>query len=191
MFRIVCAVLLAIALPTSLSAQDDAVDNSEMAEMFEADQEIRRKLITQPSNGRELIMRMVTEDAERQARTEQLLADGALTSANDFYHAAFIFQHGGDADSYLLAHTLAVAAAARGHKEAPWIAAATLDRYLQEIGQSQIYGTQYSTPAGQESTMEPYNRDLVPDSLRAVLGVPNQVAQAERLKEMRERDARK
>jgi hypothetical protein len=94
-----------------------------------------------------------------------------------FYHAAYVFQHGNEAEDCLKAHALAVAAAAGGKREAVWIAAATLDRYLQRIGQPQIYGTQFLHPKGQTWTQEPYRRDLLSDALRRASGVPPLAAQ--------------
>jgi hypothetical protein len=38
-------------------------------------------------------------------------------------------------------------AVAKGHPNSRWIAAATLDRYLMAAGQSQVFGTQYTTRA--------------------------------------------
>ncbi len=150
------------------------VSNSEMTALFKADQAAR----TGPGEiDWEVVAR---EDAVRRARTKALLDSGALNSGDDYWHAAFVFQHGGDADSYLLAHTLATVAIARGRPDATWIAAASLDRYLQEIGQKQIYGTQYSLPAGGEATQEPYDRALVSDALRKALGVPGQAEQEKR-----------
>ena len=73
----------------------------------------------------------------------------------------------------------------RGNKDAAWIAAATLDRYLQKVGQKQIYGTQYLNSAATGPTMEPYNRALVPDALREALGVPLQDKQEARLAKMK------
>jgi hypothetical protein len=120
-------------------------------------------------------------DEARRRRTKALLDTGALQSGDDFWHAAFIFQHGGTPDDYLLAHTLAVVAVARGNGKAPWIAAATLDRYLQSIGQKQIYGTQYQTPmSGGATPREPYNRTLISDALREAMRVPVQAEQEKR-----------
>lgn len=187
MVRAIAAFLLTLSTPAIACAHTNSTDNTEMAEIFAYDQAIRQEITPEKIKDQDFLLRMFKGDKERLARTEQLLAEGALSSANDFYNAAFIFQHGGDANSYLLAHTLAIAAVARGHEKATWIAAATLDRYLQEIGQDQIYGTQYTTPQGQATTLEPYNRDLVPDALRAVMGVPDQAAQNERLEEIRQR----
>ena len=145
--------------------------NPEMTSLFEADQAAR-----QP--GQPIDWSIVSrEDQVRRARTKQLLDAGALESADDHYHAAFVFQHGSGPNDFLLAHSLALIAAARGRPDATWIAAASLDRYLQSIGHRQIYGTQYRTPQGGPATQEPYDRTLVSDALRQALGVPPQAEQ--------------
>ena len=150
-------------------------DNPEMTAMFEADQAARKG---SPIDWAKLN----PEDSRRRARTTELVGQGKLRSAGDFYAAAFIFQHGDQASDFLLAHTFALISAARGRPDASWIAAATLDRYLQKIGQPQIYGTQYFTRPNEPVTQEPYNRSLVSDALRAELGVPPISAQEERRK---------
>jgi hypothetical protein len=73
--------------------------------------------------------------------------------------------------------SLAMIAVAKGYRDALWISTATLDRYLQSIEHSQIYGTQYRTPTGVPATQEPYNRTLISDALRLQFGVPSQSAQ--------------
>jgi hypothetical protein len=88
---------------------------------------------------------MSANDALRRKRVHQLLDEGALRTARDFSDAAIIFQYGQEPDDYLLAHVLALIAVAKGDKNGREIAAITLDRYLQSIGQSQIFGTQYLT----------------------------------------------
>jgi hypothetical protein len=63
-----------------------------------------------------------------------------------------------------------------------WIAAATLDRYLQNIGQKQIFGTQFLTHSQNDPegwTQEPYDRTLISDALWDQLGVPAQKVQEE------------
>lgn len=170
--------------PAGESWTVDAVNeasNPEMTAMFEADQAAR-------SPGHDIDWSVVSEeDAERRARTRELLDAGQVNSAEDYYHAAFIFQHGGEADDYLLAHALAVTAISKGHPRAPWIAAATLDRYLQNIGRSQIYGTQYMFPRGEgEVTQGEYDRELLPDSLRDANGVPTLEGQEDQRRQMQE-----
>jgi hypothetical protein len=153
---------------------DTGVSNSEMQRIFEEDQKDR-----QPGFAK--IDRAVVEkaDASRREATRQLLANGKLHSGEDFERAAFVFQHGDTPDDYLLAHTLAMVAVARGQGSAIWIAAATLDRYLNSIQQPQLYGTQFYFKPNEPTTQEPYNRGLIPDALRRDLGVPSQAAQEE------------
>jgi hypothetical protein len=146
--------------------------NAEMTAIFRADQADRQPRV--PAADREAV---AARDAVRRTRTMALLDSGGLRSGTDYLHAAFVFQHGPHANDTLLAHTLAVIAVARGRSDATWIAAATLDRYLQRIGQPQIYGTQYSVPDGRPATQEPYDRNLVSDALRQALGVETQAEQ--------------
>ncbi|GGE93861.1 hypothetical protein [Sphingomonas prati] len=151
--------------------------NNEMTAIFDADQAARKVA--------KIDWRVVGEaDRSRRVRTQAMLDAGQLRSADDYYHAAFVFQHGDLPDDYLKAHALAIVAAARGKSEAAWIAAATLDRYLQHIGQPQIYGTQFLRHGDGDWTQEPYRRDLLSDPLREATGVPPIAKQGERLKEM-------
>jgi len=83
-----------------------------------------------------------------------------------------LFQlHGSEADDYLLAHEMSVAAVAQGYKEARWLVAASEDRFLMKIGRKQRFGTQY------EPGDEPGRFRLAPtephvtDALREVLGI--------------------
>jgi hypothetical protein len=124
------------------------------------------------------------QDEQRRVAVTELLKQGKLHTGEDFEHAAFLFQHGGTPDDYLLAHTLAMVAVARGRSAAIWIAAATLDRYLQNIQQPQIYGTQFTWKDNAPTTQEPYHRELISDSLRRALGVPPMAQQEERRKEI-------
>lgn len=153
------------------SPDDDAPSNPEMKRIYEEDQRVRQSYAN-------IDWASVNKaDAERRAATMRLLNAGALHSGEDFTWAAFIFQHGSTPDDYLLAHTLAIVAIERGAGDATWIAAATLDRYLQSIQQPQIYGTQFQMPAGKATTQEPFDRALIPDSLRRQMGVPDLAAQ--------------
>lgn len=136
-----------------------------------------------------------SRDAMRRAEAKSLLVTGELKTAQDFHDAAFIFQHGHDPDDYLLAHILAIEAIAKGDASSNWIAATTLDRYLQSVGQKQVFGTQYTSksylfllqhkgdpnaknsPEAQQKayTQEPFDRNLIPDTLRGDFCVPNLV----------------
>lgn len=161
------ALSLIASTPLATKEKDAApADNPDMTAIFDADQAAREHPAT-------IDWKVLwPADEARRAKTQALLDAGKLTSADDFYHAAYVFQHGNDAEDCLKAHALAVVAVARGKSDATWIAAATLDRYLQRIGQPQIYGTQFRHPQGQPWTQEPYRRGLLPDAVRQASGVP-------------------
>ncbi len=187
--RIVFFFLLAIAVPvlpapgqqTSVnSSQTEAISSSaEMQRLFEEDQAARQK----PPLSRTEGVSLYRQDVARRIAVRALVDQGALHTAQDFENAAFIFQHGDTADDYLLAHTLAIIAVAKGRASALWIATATLDRYLNKIGQPQIYGTQYLRHPDATWTQEPYNRALISDAMRQQLGVPPLAAQEKQLEE--------
>lgn len=164
-------------------------DNPEMAKMFAEDQAIRENVKPEWFKDMTFVRKMRADDTARRERTRALLDQGKLATAEDYCAAAFVFQHGEKPEDYLLAHTLAVAATAWGKKDASGIAAATLDRYLQAIGQKQVYGTQWRAPENRELTREPYDRVLIPDALRTALGVPVLAVQDQRLAEMQPKAA--
>jgi hypothetical protein len=171
------AILLCFSVDNSLFGQALASKNSPgIDQLYLEDQQARHP----PSpNTPELVYKT---DEEREAATRRLLASGDLKSGKDTREAAVIFQHSHQADDYLLAHTLATIAVSKGDRDAIWIAAASLDRYLMAIGKPQIYGTQFMTPAGQHATQEPYNRLLISDELRKQLQVPSHAEQEVRRK---------
>lgn len=157
------------------TAGDSDTPNAEMKAIYAEDQRVRSE--------KEIDWSVVSKsDADRRTQTRKLLADGALHTGKDFEEAAFVFQHGDSAQDYLLAHTLAMIAVSKGDATAIWIAAATLDRYLEHVKQKQIYGTQYSSDSQNHWSQEPYDRELISDALRRQSGVPSQAAQAEQLK---------
>jgi len=161
------------------SIGENATSNPEMKRIFDVDQKDR-----DPGVGKIDWVVVGKADQERRQETRALLAKGDLHTGEDFERAAFVFQHGQTPDDYLLAHTLAMVAVARGKADALWIEAATLDRYLHSIEHPQIYGTQFGWKDDQPATQEPYNRELIGDALRQDLGVPQRAAQEERRKEI-------
>jgi hypothetical protein len=159
---------------------EPATANAEMASIYEDDQKVR-----QDAPGTRVDWAAIGKaDKTRRERVAALLAAGSLHTADDYRKAAFVFQHGDKPDDYLLGHTLALIAVAKGDQGAAWIAAATLDRYLQSVRQPQIYGTQF-LGIGPTATQTPYDQQLISDALRTELGVPTRASQAEQLKSLR------
>lgn len=188
--RLFCAAAVAavcLSLPVLAAAQETSsvADNIEMAALYAADQAVRVNVDPAKYRDRTFVEQMNADDAARRVQTRALLDAGALQTGEDYRAAAFIFQHGSTPEDYLLAHSLAVAGAAKGSSGAAWIAAASLDRYLQSIDRKQIYGTQTRMVSGGEPTLEPYDRDLLPDALRTAVNVPTLPEQDARLEQFK------
>jgi hypothetical protein len=122
--------------------------------------------------------------AARRAALHGMLSRGEINSGSDLYEAAFVFQHGETAPDYLLAHVLALDALTKGFERARWLSVATLDRYLQLIGQPQVFGTQYPldpklphpiTNGGRFSgrTQAPFDDTFLPAYIRRDFCVPD------------------
>ena len=143
-------------------------------------------------------------DEARREQARKLLGKPGLTGEG-YYYAAYIFQHGQSGEDYLYAHILATEAIAHGYSHARWISAATLDRFLQQIGQKQVFGTQYegenlayylqhrSDPdvlkkynsLSDQQTLEPYAPQIVSDVVRADFCVPNLALQQQHIADVK------
>jgi hypothetical protein len=123
-------------------------------------------------------------DKARLQRVRELYTGAALQTGEDYWHAAMVLQHSSEATDYLLAHELCVVAIAKGFDRAKWLAAASEDRFLQNIGRSQRFGTQY-TASGPNA---PYRlapvEDGVTDVLRREFNAPTLVEAKAREAEM-------
>jgi hypothetical protein len=147
-------------------------------QLFEEDQNDRRGAMSMTP---EQWKKIGERDTERRREAHKMLDAGTLKTGEDFEDASVIFQHGDVPQDYLLAHILAMAAMEKGDAQARWIAAATLDRYLQAVKQPQVFGTQYKwtqmKPKPQGATQEPYDKTAVSDVLRREFCVATQAGQ--------------
>lgn len=159
--------------PRGLSAQAPASkDNEELSRLCAADQADRQL------DPRQIDWTVVSaHDRARLARTKELYNQNRLQTGTDFFNAALILQHGDLPEDFLLAHELCVVSIMKGESKARFLAAASEDRFLMNIGRPQRFGTQYrSDPAN--APMKLYAVDpSVTDELRRELNVPT-LAQA-------------
>ncbi len=88
---------------------------------------------------------MRERDRQRRRRVAEIMAGGDSTAPEDYYHAAWILNHGGTPEDAWRGHTLAKEAVALGYRPARWLAAATYDRWRMYQGKPQKYGTQFTT----------------------------------------------
>ncbi|QBD79316.1 hypothetical protein EPA93_26340 [Ktedonosporobacter rubrisoli] len=114
--------------------------HAELQALFAADQAERK---IHPAYGEAEYRELRKHDTQRRERVQALMQAGALQEAEDYYHAAMIFQHGETLEEIWQAHTLALTAAEKGYRRAKWLAAAAMDRWLMYQGKPQKYGTQF------------------------------------------------
>ncbi|HWT03492.1 MAG TPA: hypothetical protein VN256_24795 [Pyrinomonadaceae bacterium] len=113
--------------------------SSELHELFHADQADRAN---HPDYGTPEYRLLRERDTERRKRLEGIIESGGLKEPEDYYHAAWILNHGESVEEIWQAHILAKKAAEFGFRRARWLAAATYDRWLMYQGKPQKYGTQ-------------------------------------------------
>ena len=113
-------------------------------------------------------------DRQRRERVLEIVRTQQPASADDYFHAAMILQHGDAPEHFLLAHVLANVAAFKGHKTGKWLSAAALDRYLASLKQDQFFGTQFFSEglAFENLQLKPPLNGLVTDALRKEFNVP-------------------
>ena len=153
-----------------LSSPLFAQSNPELDRIYDQDQKDRVNWQSLTPADRDAL---IQKDAARRKRVGELVRSGALKSAEDYEHAAFVFQHGEESADFLMAHVLAMTASAIEPQRGAWIATATLDRYLVNIGKAQVFGTQLDSRIR-------FDKDFIPDAVRAANCVPS-VADRERL----------
>lgn len=126
--------------------------NAELRQLFQDDQAERQgELSSRPPAYWEAVGH---RDRARRERAGELIAAGALQEAEDYYHAAMLFQHGAELDDYWRAHELARQAAGMGYQPARWLTAAAYDRWLAKQGRPQKYGTQYKADGRRYQLLE-------------------------------------
>jgi hypothetical protein len=120
--------------------------------------------------------KITEEDAERRDKVTKMLGSGEVRTAEDFYNAALIFQHGRHVDDIRLAYSLASISIKLDPEngKAKWLTAASWDRIMMQLGKPQWYGTQFTKAHGAGSKWELYKIDetAVTDEERKALGVP-------------------
>jgi hypothetical protein len=175
--------VVAFILSSGLFTAAQQASSTEMQRVFEEDQKDRDMNMARitPQQRAKWGTEVEARDKARRKQVLEFLSKGQLHTGDDYQEAAFVFQHGSTPNDFLLAHTFAMVSVAKGNAKSRWIAAASLDRYLQRMKQPQIFGTQYTVggSVGDKWTQAPYNRTLLPDTLRKLMCVPLQSEQAE------------
>jgi fucose permease len=114
--------------------------NNELFNLYKADKQER---VNQPKARTVEYAAMRTRDQERRKLVMDILAANQLNTAEDYYHAAHIMNHGDTSEDARNAHQLALRSSELGYRPARWLAAASYDRWQMYQGKPQKYGTNY------------------------------------------------
>ena len=154
------------------STTPDGPASRELRRIKTEDQKDRQGLGDSP--GKREHTKLAANDAKRLARVRELLRTDKVRTAADYDICALIFQHGRNADDFLVAHELAVIAGMKGSVGS--LPALAEDRFLVTIGQKQRFGSQYNLQIGEGGNwlqdVDEGGRFSVTDSLRLVMFVP-------------------
>lgn len=113
--------------------------NDELHRLFVADQQEREN---HPEVGTSDYVSLRNRDLVRRQQVRRMMDQHQINTAQDYYHAALIFQHGDAVDEIWSAHQWALKSVELGCEAGKWLAAAALDRWHMYQGQPQKYGTQ-------------------------------------------------
>lgn len=180
------AFLMAVLVVTGCSKNSPAPATSstavteELQQLYDADQN-EPYPTNVPSDPKEKVAFFTALWTERfkprYDRVLQLIREDRLSSADDYYIAGMIMNHGIKPEDNLLAHALFSVAAFKNHPDAKWASAAALDNYLAGIDKPQLFGTVY----GEHRQV---TTDLMTDPLRRQFCVPP-LSEQQRLADLR------
>jgi len=121
--------------------------NNELLSLYKADKQER---VNQPKGNTPDYKAMRKRDVVRRERVMEIAAANELHTAEDYFHAAWIMNHGDTPDEAQNAHMFALRSSELGHKPARWLAAASYDRWQMYQGKPQKYGTNYVYDGAQD-----------------------------------------
>lgn len=151
---------------TAIATAKSTKNDTELQKIVDADQAARQGDWSKmtPKDFAEL----AKMDSARLARVKLLVHQGRPKTADDFFNAALVCQHGATFDDYALAHELSVCGMILGSKDSSWLAGASYDRMLFQSGHPQRFATQYSIMAG-VTKLSRYDTTLINDTMRKLV----------------------
>lgn len=133
--------------------------NKRLIELFEENQKLRFSSTEKDWQNKKFTQKLEFQEKKARQEITRMLKDGKIRTADDFYRAAFMFQHGDNYKSYSLAVTLAAVSMLLGESWAKNFYTKTIDRFLLSLNQPQIFFTQYVMHKGRWS-LSPYNKNI-------------------------------
>ena len=163
--------LVFIFLWSSVAFSEEHLINQNLYKLYQEDQSDRKNRVISRSR-----------DNERLKAVQEMINTGKVITADDYYHAALIFQHGSKPKHFEKAKKLAQYAVKLkpDFMRAKWLSCAAEDRYLHSVGKPQVWGTQRIGVSF--LTLEPFDEHAKTDAQRASCGIPPLAVIKKRLK---------
>lgn len=154
-------------LEASIANAKSAKDSKEVAAIMAADQKARDQDWSKlkPKDFEEI----AKGDALRLEQIKKIVTKGSLVTGSDYFNAALVCQHGREFNDYALAHELSVCSMILGYKGGSWLAAASYDRMLLNMGHRQRFGTQYYMVGG-KTILSPIDEMMMNETQRFTVG---------------------
>ncbi len=171
---LICATLTLLLAQSGQEAgrTPDGPASRELRRIKTEDQRERQALGNGGSKAQ--LSALAAKDAKRLARVRELLRLDRVKTAADYDICALIFQHGTQADDFLVAHELSVVAGMKGSLGS--LPALAEDRFLNSVGQKQRFGSQYKLQIdSSDSWLKDVDEDgrfSVTDTLRLDMFIP-------------------
>jgi hypothetical protein len=167
------ACALALSAEVVIAQRKDAKPSQkeisrELRELYESDQKDQNDESWNEGTGAEFDRRQTV----RRNRVMEIIEAGMLADLQDWDRAAMLLQHGDTPDDYLLAHILSMPCGIADQPGGKFMCAATLDRFLQNVGRPQIFTTQSgAADPSLYAPAKPFD-DSMSQSLRALFDLP-------------------
>ena len=167
------ACALALSAGVALGQKKDSKPSQneisrELRELYASDQKDQNDESWNEGTGAEFDRRQTV----RRNRVMEIIEAGMLADLQDWDCAAMLLQHGDTADDYLLAHILSMPCGIADQSGGRFMCAATLDRFLQTVGRSQIFTTQSgAADPSVYAPAEPFD-DSMSQAVRALFSLP-------------------
>jgi len=113
----------------------------ELAKIKDADQSDRTSDSLTSPDGFTTVQK---KDLKRRKRVAEIFAEGCFSTAEDYYNAALVFQHGDVPEHFFQTFLWARKAAELGNPYARRLSALGADRYLVRLGKNQLFASQAS-----------------------------------------------
>jgi hypothetical protein len=148
-FLISIAVLLSsINILIAASCLRDQVEqekrSKELQEIYRGDQDDRKEIEANLDKPwpKDVIEKMSRSDAKRRRQVAKIFADGCFKSSADYAAAAMVYQHGIVPDHFFQTFLWSKRAVELGDNSQKHLMALGIDRYLMNLGQRQLFGSQ-------------------------------------------------